>query len=196
MEKAETILICGAMANTFLEANGIHMGSSRVERDKLDLARELMALAKQKNVRLILPIDVLCAEEIKPGAMTRDSGRITHDFDIPEIWQAVDIGPETIALFQGEIARAKTILWNGPPGIFEILEFFRRDRSDCRSNGRFFRNHYYRRRRFGDGGETGGPGRQDDFYLHRRRRVARVTGRQGIPRRRGADGQASDGALE
>jgi len=123
MEKAETILICGAMANTFLEANGIHMGSSRVERDKLDLARELIALAKQKNVRLILPIDVLCAEEIKPGAMTRDSGRITHDFDIPEIWQAVDIGPETIALFQGEIARAKTILWNGPPGIFEILEF-------------------------------------------------------------------------
>jgi phosphoglycerate kinase len=123
MEKAETILICGAMANTFLEANGIHMGSSRVERDKLDLARELMALAKQKNVRLILPIDVLCAEEIKAGAMTRDSGRITHDFDIPEIWQAVDIGPETIALFQGEIARAKTILWNGPPGIFEILEF-------------------------------------------------------------------------
>ena len=64
LEKADTILICGAMANTFLEAEGIHMGSSRVERDKLDLARELMELAKQKNVRLLLPIDLLGAEEI------------------------------------------------------------------------------------------------------------------------------------
>lgn len=123
MEKADTILICGAMANTFLEANGIHMGSSRVERDKLDLARELMQLAKQKKVRLILPIDLLGAEEIKPGASTRHSGRISHDYDIPEGWQAVDIGPETVILFKSEIARAKTILWNGPPGIFEIREF-------------------------------------------------------------------------
>ena len=123
MEKADTILICGAMANTFLEAEGIHMGSSRVERDKLDLARELMALARQKNVRLLLPIDLLGAEEIKPGAATRHSGRISHDYDIPEGWQAVDIGPLTIALFKSEIAQAKTILWNGPPGIFEIQEF-------------------------------------------------------------------------
>lgn len=123
MEKADALLICGAMANTFLEAEGIHMGSSKVERDKLDLARELMALAKQKGVRMILPIDVLGAEEIKPGAATRHSGRISHDYDIPEGWQAVDIGPETIILFKNEIAKAKTILWNGPPGIFEIREF-------------------------------------------------------------------------
>ena len=123
MEKADTILICGAMANTFLEAQGIHMGSSRVERDKLDLARELLDLAKQKKVRFLLPIDLLGAEEIKPGAATRHSGRISHDYDIPDGWQAVDIGPETITLFKSEIARAKTILWNGPPGIFEIREF-------------------------------------------------------------------------
>jgi phosphoglycerate kinase len=123
MEKADTILICGAMANTFLESEGIHMGSSRVERDKLGLARELMELAKQKNVRLLLPIDVLGAEEIKPGAATRHSGRLSHDYDIPEGWQAVDIGPQTITLFKSEISRAKTILWNGPPGIFEIQEF-------------------------------------------------------------------------
>ena len=123
LEKADTILICGAMANTFLEAEGIHMGSSRVERDKLDLARELMELAQQKNVRLLLPIDLLGAEEIRPGAATRHTGRISHDYDIPEGWQAVDIGPDTIALFESEIARAATILWNGPPGIFEIREF-------------------------------------------------------------------------
>jgi phosphoglycerate kinase len=123
MEKADTILICGAMANTFLEAGGIHMGSSRVERDKLDLARELMARAKEKNVRLLLPIDLLGAEEIRPGAATRHSGRISRDYNIPDGWQAVDIGPLTIALFRSEIARAITILWNGPPGIFEIQEF-------------------------------------------------------------------------
>ncbi len=123
LEKADTILICGAMANTFLEAEGIRMGSSRVERDKLGLARELIELAKKKNVRLLLPIDVLGAEEIKPGAATRQSGRISPDYNIPDGWQAVDIGPLTIALFRSEIACAKTILWNGPPGIFEIQEF-------------------------------------------------------------------------
>jgi phosphoglycerate kinase len=123
MEKADTILICGAMANTFLEAKGIHMGSSRVERDKLDLARELTELAKQKNVRLILPIDLLGAEEIKSGAATRHSGRISVEYNIPDGWQAVDIGPLTIALFKSEVAKARTILWNGPPGIFEIQEF-------------------------------------------------------------------------
>jgi phosphoglycerate kinase len=111
------------MANTFLEAQGVHMGSSRVERDKLDLARDLLELAEQKKVRFLLPIDLLGAEEIKPGAATRHSGRISHDYNIPDGWQAVDIGPETIALFKSEIARAKTILWNGPPGIFEIREF-------------------------------------------------------------------------
>jgi phosphoglycerate kinase len=123
LDKADTILICGAMANTFLEAEGVHMGSSRVERDKLDLARELVELAKQKHVRFLLPVDVLGAEEIKAGAATRPSGRISHDYDIPDAWHAVDIGPITIALFKSEIARAKTILWNGPPGIFEIQEF-------------------------------------------------------------------------
>ena len=123
MEKADTILICGAMANTFLEAQGIHMGAAGSKRDKLDLARELLELAKQKKVRFLLPIDLLGAEEIKPGAATRHSGRISRDYNIPDGWQAVDIGPETITLFKSEIARAKTILWNGPPGIFEIREF-------------------------------------------------------------------------
>src|SRR6476646_4726617 len=112
MEKADTILICGAMANTFLEAQGIHMGSSRVERDKLDLARELLELAEQKKVNFLLPIDLLSAEEIRSGAATRHSGRISRDYNVPDGWQAVDIGPETIALFGSEMARAKTILLN------------------------------------------------------------------------------------
>jgi phosphoglycerate kinase len=123
LDKANTILICGAMANTFLEAEGVHMGNSLIERDKLELARELMELAKNKGVRMLLPIDLLGAEEIKAGAATRHSNRLSPENGLPDGWYAVDIGPQTIALYNNEIASARTVLWNGPPGIFEIQEF-------------------------------------------------------------------------
>ncbi len=123
MEKADTFLICGAMANTFFKAQDIPVGASRVEADKLDLARELMQLAKERNVRLILPVDALATEEIKPGAKTEQTGRLSPQQGVREGWQAVDLGEESIKLFLEEIAKAKTILWNGPPGIFEIDDF-------------------------------------------------------------------------
>ncbi len=123
MDKADTILICGAMANTFLKARGIPVGASRVEADKVDLARELLDLAEQKRVKFILPTDVLETDEIKAGATTHQTGRLSPNEGVREGWQAVDLGRESIALFQSEIAHAKTILWNGPPGIFEIPDF-------------------------------------------------------------------------
>ncbi len=123
LEKADTFLICGAMANTFFKAQGIPVGASRVEADKLDLARELLALAQQKNVKFVLPIDALETDEIKAGANTHVTGRLSPNDGIRDGWQAVDLGPESIRLFEEEIARAKTILWNGPPGIFEIADF-------------------------------------------------------------------------
>jgi len=123
MDKADTILICGAMANTFFLANGIPVGKSRVEPDKIGLAKELMKLAKERKVKLLLPVDVVEAEEIRPGAHKRNTPRLSPKHGITEGWQAVDIGTATIALFQEEIAKAKTILWNGPPGIFEIPDF-------------------------------------------------------------------------
>jgi phosphoglycerate kinase len=123
MEKANTILICGAMANTFFKAQGIPVGASRVEADKLDLARELLDLAEQKRVKLLLPIDALETNEIKAGAQTAMTNRLTPNDGIRDGWQAVDLGPQSIALFKNEIAKAKTILWNGPPGIFEIPDF-------------------------------------------------------------------------
>ncbi|MDQ2866804.1 MAG: phosphoglycerate kinase [Verrucomicrobiota bacterium] len=123
MEKADAILIGGAMANTFFEAEGIAIGASRVETDKVDLAQELIALAKMRGVKLVLPVDAIIAQEIKPGAETRRSGRLTSDRGIPDGWQNLDAGPETIALFEREIASAKTVLWNGPLGVFEIPEF-------------------------------------------------------------------------
>ena len=123
MEKADTILICGAMANTFFKAQGIPIGASRVEADKVDLANELVALAKKKGVKLVLPVDAIIAQEVRAGAPTRDSGTLTPQHGIPAGWQNLDAGPETIARFTGEIAMAKTILWNGPLGVFEIPDF-------------------------------------------------------------------------
>jgi 3-phosphoglycerate kinase len=123
MEKADTILIGGAMANTFFQGQGIPIGASRVEADKLDLARELLDLAKKKGVKLVLPVDVVEAQEIRPGAPIRNTPRLSPRHGIDQGWQAVDIGSATIALFQDEIAKAKTIFWNGPLGIFEIPDF-------------------------------------------------------------------------
>ena len=123
MEKADTILIGGAMANTFWKAKGIPVGASRVEADKLELARELLGHAKKKGVKFLLPVDALEAEEFKAGARKRNTGRVIEGHGITEGWQAVDIGHATIALYEEEIAKARTILWNGPVGVFEIPDF-------------------------------------------------------------------------
>ncbi|HAK06905.1 MAG TPA: phosphoglycerate kinase, partial [Spartobacteria bacterium] len=122
-EKANTILIGGAMANTFFQAQGIPIGASRVEADKLDLANELVDLAKKRGVKFLLPVDVLEAQEIRAGTAVRNTSRLSRQHGISDGWQAVDIGGATIALYQEEIAKAKTILWNGPVGIFEIPDF-------------------------------------------------------------------------
>jgi len=123
IEKADTILIGGAMANTFLKAEGVPVGASRVEPDKVDLARELLDLAKQRGVKFLLPIDVLEADEVRLGANVRNTSRLSPQHGITDGWHAVDIGAATIALYQEEIAKAETILWNGPMGVFEIPEF-------------------------------------------------------------------------
>ncbi len=123
MEKADAILIGGAMANTFWKAQGVPIGASRVEADKLDLAREILELAKEKGVRFLLPVDALEADKIEVGATARNTSRVTSAHGITEGWQAVDIGHATVRLYEDEIANAKTILWNGPVGIFEIPAF-------------------------------------------------------------------------
>ena len=123
MEKADTILIGGAMANTFLKAQGIPVGASRVESDKVDLARELLDLAEKRGVKFLLPIDAVEAEEIRAGTPIRNTSRLSPQHAISNGWRAVDIGAATIALYQEEIAKGETILWNGPVGIFEIPDF-------------------------------------------------------------------------
>lgn len=123
MQRAGTILIGGAMANTFWKAQGIPVGASRVEEDKLDLARELLDHAKETGVKFLLPVDALECEKVEVGARKQNTARVTEQHGIKEGWQAVDIGHATIALYEDEIAKAKTILWNGPVGVFEIPDF-------------------------------------------------------------------------
>src|SRR5437016_2743258 len=116
MGKADSILIGGAMANTFLKAQGIPVGASRVESDKLDLA-------EKRGVKFLVPIDAVEAKEIRVGATIRNTSRLSPKHGISDGWQAVDIGAATIALYQEEIAQGETVLWNGPVGIFEIPDF-------------------------------------------------------------------------
>jgi phosphoglycerate kinase len=123
MNKADVILIGGAMANTFLKAEGIPVGASKVESDKLDLAREILELAKQRGVKFLVPVDAVEADDVRPGANMRNTSRLSPQHGISDGWKAVDIGAATIALYQDEIAKAETILWNGPLGVFEIPEF-------------------------------------------------------------------------
>src|SRR5258708_31289318 len=102
MKKADTIMIGGAMANTFFKGQGIPIGASRVEADKTNLANELLDLSKERGVKLLLPIDVVEAQEIRAGAPTRNTSRLSREHGITAGWHAVDIGNATIALFKEE----------------------------------------------------------------------------------------------
>jgi phosphoglycerate kinase len=115
--KVDAILIGGAMAYTFLKAQGIAIGRSRVEDDKVDLARELLAEAARKGVKIVLPSDHIVAGAPEASATPHT---VT---EIPSEMMGLDIGPQTADAFIAEIARAKTVIWNGPLGLFEIPAF-------------------------------------------------------------------------
>jgi phosphoglycerate kinase len=117
--KADTILVGGAMSFTFLKAMGIGIGKSRCEEDKLDLALALLSEAKAAGTRLLLPLDHVVASEFSADAECD----ITQDQAVPEGKMGLDIGPETVAIYTEEIRKARTILWNGPMGVFEMEPF-------------------------------------------------------------------------
>ncbi|MBN2483081.1 MAG: phosphoglycerate kinase [Candidatus Omnitrophica bacterium] len=119
IEKADVILIGGAMAYTFLKSQGHDIGSSRVEEDKLDLAKSILEKAIAKNVRIVLPVDHLIVDAIDHP----HSKKTTADVNISKGCLGVDVGPKTIALFKEELRKAKTVLWNGPLGIFETADY-------------------------------------------------------------------------
>ena len=119
LDKADTIIIGGAMAYTFAMANGKKVGDSLCEPDKVDLAKSALAKASEKGVKFLLPVDTLITNSLDFDAKQIGESKIV-DGDIPDGWEGVDIGPQTIELYQNAISDAQTILWNGPMGVFEI----------------------------------------------------------------------------
>jgi phosphoglycerate kinase len=120
MTKVNALIIGGGMAYTFLKAQGLEIGKSLLEADKVDLAKKLLAEAKKRNLKFLLPIDHVVALKPEPNAVVQQIG---EGQPIPADKMALDIGPKTIDLFTEEIATARTIVWNGPMGVFEVPGF-------------------------------------------------------------------------
>lgn len=119
MDKVDNLILCGGMAFTFAKAQGGKIGNSLVEDDKLDLALEIMAKAKAKGVNLVLGCDCVAADKFANDANTQ----VCDDKNIPDGWMGLDAGPKTREEFKAAIKGAKTILWNGPAGVFEMDNF-------------------------------------------------------------------------
>ena len=119
LEKVDTLMIGGGMAYTFFKAQGYEVGNSICEMDKLDLAKSAMEKAKQKGVKLMLPVDTKIGKEFKADT---ESKTVKYT-EIPTDWEGFDIGAETIKMFSDELRNAKTVIWNGPLGLFEFDQF-------------------------------------------------------------------------
>ena len=119
LNKVDVLLIGGGMAYTFYKSMGYGVGNSICELDKLDLAKELMQKAKEKGVKLVIPVDNVIGKEFKPDT----ESKIVAYNEIPDGWEGFDIGPKTVKMYEEELKNAKTILWNGPVGLFEFDQF-------------------------------------------------------------------------
>jgi phosphoglycerate kinase len=119
LHRVDKVLIGGAMANTFLKASGIFVGASLVEDEMLDTARKVMAVAREKGVRFYLPVDAVVTQEIAPQSV----GVVVPVQEIPDGWMVADCGPATVRLYAAALANAKTVVWNGPMGVFEMEPF-------------------------------------------------------------------------
>ncbi len=121
LQHVDKCIVGGAMANTFLTALGIGMGKSRIEADLVETAREIMNKARERGIRFYLPVDAVIAEDLAPQVETK----IVPIQEIPAGWMALDIGPATSGLYTEALYNAKTIVWNGPMGVFEMDAFSR-----------------------------------------------------------------------
>jgi phosphoglycerate kinase len=130
VNKVDALIIGGGMAYTFLKAQGQEIGKSLLEADKLDLARELLQEAKKHGVKLLLPVDHVVAEKVEANGKGQT---VAEGQAIPAEMMALDIGPKTVELFAEEISGAKTIVWNGPMGVFEVAPFAKGTRAIARA---------------------------------------------------------------
>jgi len=128
ISKCDALMIGGGMAYTFLKAQGHNIGKSLCEEELLDTAKQIMADAKAKKVSFMLPVDNLAADNFDNGAQIKTVGN-----DIPDGWMALDVGPKTAAAYSAEIMKAKTIVWNGPMGCFEMPNFAKATLAVCKA---------------------------------------------------------------
>jgi len=119
LRKVDILLVGGGIAATFLKTQGYEVGNSLIDSDKMDLAKELLQEAKEWGVPFLLPIDTIVAKEVRAGASTRT----VPTTNMPTDSHIVDIGPKSIELFQNELGKCRTIMWNGPMGIYEMPQF-------------------------------------------------------------------------
>ena len=143
IEKADSIIIGGGMTYTFLKAMGYNVGDSICELDRLDIARETMKKAEEKNVKLLFPVDTVCGKEFS----NETEIKIVNSKEIPDGWQGLDIGPESVKLFTEELQRAKTVMWNGPLGVFEFENFAKGTNAIAKVLSEIDRGNNNRRRR-------------------------------------------------
>ena len=129
LDKVDRMIIGGAMANTFLRSMGVNMGASKIEEDLLTTAKQFMEAAERKGVKLYLPIDFVAASAFAPDAVVKN---VTFR-DVPQGWMALDIGPATVLYFREALADARTIVWNGPMGAFEMDAFAAGTLALCRA---------------------------------------------------------------
>ena len=129
LDRVDRMIIGGAMANTFLKSMGVDVGASKVEEDLLETAKQFLEAAEKKGVKLYLPMDFVAADSFSPNAVVKN---VTFR-DIPKTWMALDIGPATVIYFQEALADARTIVWNGPMGAFEMDAFARGTMAICQT---------------------------------------------------------------
>ena len=170
LDKVDTLVIVGGMAYTFQRALGVATGKSLVEEDKIDMAKAALEKAKAKGVKLLLPVDNILADSFAADAKTQPWDT---SVDFPADWQGLDIGPKSIAAIEDVISTARTIVWNGPAGVFEFPRVCSGDKRYCTRCGGQQGGHLdHRRRRFGFGNQQDRAGRPDHAYLNGRRGFA------------------------
>ncbi|MFT7234433.1 MAG: phosphoglycerate kinase, partial [Cyclobacteriaceae bacterium] len=119
LDNVDNLIIGGGMSYTFSKANGGKIGKSLLEADKMELTKEIVKKAKAKGVKIYLPVDTVIADDFNKDA----NHKVVPEGQIPDDWEGLDIGPETVKIFAAVVAESKTILWNGPMGVFEFPAF-------------------------------------------------------------------------
>ena len=168
LDKVDTLIIGGGMSYTFSKAQGGSVGKSLLEEDYCEYALNMLKKAEEKGVKLLLPVDTVIADDFSNDA----NKKVVKAGEIPEGWEGLDIGPDTEKIFCDAVKDAKTVVWNGPMGAFEMPNFAHGTEAVAKALAETDATTII------GGGDSAAAGRQDDTYLHRRRSFPGIPGRQ------------------